>query len=720
LADHSRVTVLDFACGTGTFIVEILEQVFQSLGPDSGMLDLVVREHILKNVFGFEYLIAPYTIAHLKLSQYLKDRNYQLADTERFLVYLTNTLEPVDPQPNLLLPALTAESREAQGIKDKDILVIVGNPPYAGHSKNPSERVVEETVREQRRGNKVIKLKRPRRVKRTIKTAIGRLIEDYKVVDGRPLGEQNSKWLQDDYVKFIRFAQEKMEQVEEGVVGIITNHSYLDNPTFRGMRQSLTKAFNQIYIVDLHGSTKPKETAPENVANENVFDIQKGVAIALFVKKPGAHKGIWYSEFWGTRLEKYKQAFNEQLRTIECREVECFTPYYMFKPLDWSEWPTYASGWAIADSLNPTREKQEIFGLSVLGFQTHRDHYAIAAQYSDIEARGQDMIDSALSDEDLARKYQLKDNRDWKIRSARTALRDNKDWKSNIIKCAYRPFDSRYCYFGNEFMDYPRRELLDHVACRDNVELLVPRQIGGATWQHALASEIVTESCYISDGSTEQNYVFPLYLYPLETRRRMRRADLFAEIDFGGAERIENLTPGFRNWLDDRYGCHFSPEEVLGFIYAELNASTYRRQYAEFLRIDFPRILFPAMRADFETMAALGWELLQKHLLRGLSPSKYAEYHGKGDHSVAKPHYVEAEQAIYINELQYFAPVPLEIWSFSIGGYQVMDKYLGARISLKLTLDEIKNLTAIANVLAFTIMQMNKIDAAYRTAFFCY
>ncbi len=452
------------------------------------MLDLVVREHILKNVFGFEYLIAPYTIAHLKLSQYLKDRNYQLADTERFLVYLTNTLEPVDPQPNLLLPALTAESREAQGIKDKDILVIVGNPPYAGHSKNPSERVVEETVREQRRGNKVIKLKRPRRVKRTIKTAIGRLIEDYKVVDGRPLGEQNSKWLQDDYVKFIRFVQERMEQVEEGVVGIITNHSYLDNPTFRGMRQSLTKAFNQIYIVDLHGSTKPKETAPENVANENVFDIQKGVAIALFVKKPGAHKGIWYSEFWGTRLEKYKQAFNEQLRTIECREVECFTPYYMFKPLDWSEWPTYASGWAIADSLNPTREKQEIFGLSVLGFQTHRDHYAIAAQYSYIEARGQDMIDSALSDEDLARKYQLKDNRDWKIRSARTALRDNKDWKSNIIKCAYRPFDSRYCYFGNEFMDYPRRELLDHVACRDNVELLVPRQIGGATWQHALAS----------------------------------------------------------------------------------------------------------------------------------------------------------------------------------------------------------------------------------------
>jgi len=156
LADHSRVTVLDFACGTGTFIVEILEQVFQSLGPDSGMLDLVVREHILKNVFGFEYLIAPYTIAHLKLSQYLKDRNYQLADTERFLVYLTNTLEPVDPQPNLLLPALTAESREAQGIKDKDILVIVGNPPYAGHSKNPSERVVEETVREQRRGNRLL------------------------------------------------------------------------------------------------------------------------------------------------------------------------------------------------------------------------------------------------------------------------------------------------------------------------------------------------------------------------------------------------------------------------------------------------------------------------------------------------------------------------------------------------------------------------------------
>ena len=260
LADHQRVTVLDFACGTGTFLVEVFQRAFENIGgPESGKADLLVRDHFLKNVFGFEYLIAPYTIAHLKLSQYLKDEKHPLTGSERLQVLLTNTLEPIEPQKNLLLPAVTAEVQAAQKVKEQPILVITGNPPYSGHSKNKG-------------------------------TWIKAAIQAYKKVDGRDLGEKNPKWLQDDYVKFIRFAQMKMDAVNEGVVGIITNHSYLDNPTFRGMRQSLSTTFNQIYVVDLHGSTKPKELAPPDVENENVFDIQKGVCtFHKKIRRPSRH-----------------------------------------------------------------------------------------------------------------------------------------------------------------------------------------------------------------------------------------------------------------------------------------------------------------------------------------------------------------------------------------------------------------------------------------------
>jgi hypothetical protein len=516
LASHKRVTVLDFACGTGTFLLEVFQRIFDNIGgPDVGRADLIVRQHFLQHIFGFEYLIAPYTIAHLKLSQYLQDQEHPLHDDERLQVFLTNTLEPIEPQKNFLLPAVTAEVEAAQRVKDREILVIVGNPPYSGHSKNKGAWITAK-------------------------------IEAYKKVDGKPLGEKNSKWLQDDYVKFIRFAQMKMDTMDEGVVGIVTNHSYLDNPTFRGMRQSLTQTFNQIYILDLHGSTKPKELAPPDVENENVFDIQKGVAIALFVRKPGAPQRIKYAEFWGTRLEKYKQAAGTQLHEVAWQDVQCFTPYHMLRPLDWADWDSYQLGWSIADSLNPSGEKAQIFDLSVLGFQSHRDHFAVAFDRSDIEVRAREMFDAALADKKLAEKYNLKNNRDWNIGEARKALQADKDWQKKVIRCAYRPFDNRHCFFGPEFMDYPRRELLDNVAGRDNVQLVVSRQIGTANWRHALVAVGPANDCLISDQSSEANQVFPLWRFDEQGTRQ------------------ENLSPGFRAFVDARYEHHYTPEEILG------------------------------------------------------------------------------------------------------------------------------------------------------------
>lgn len=267
LADHKRVTVLDFACGTGTFLVEVFQRAFENIGgPESGRSDLIVRDHFLKNIFGFEYLIAPYTIAHLKLSQYLADQGHSLKDDERLCVYLTNTLEPIEGEPDQKElwpgPALAAEIKAAQAVKEQPILVITGNPPYSAYSKNKGAWITAK-------------------------------IEDYKYVDGVHFGERKH-WLQDDYVKFIRFAQGKMDQVPQGIVAVITSHAWIYNPTFRGMRQSLLKSFQQIHIIDLHGSSKPREAAPPGIENENVFDIMKGIAVTLFVKGADLTPGVWF------------------------------------------------------------------------------------------------------------------------------------------------------------------------------------------------------------------------------------------------------------------------------------------------------------------------------------------------------------------------------------------------------------------------------------------
>jgi predicted helicase len=708
LADNKRVTVLDFACGTGTFLLEVFQRIFDNIGgSDSGRADLIVREHFLRHIFGFEYLIAPYTIAHLKLSQYLRDKEHQLKDGERLQIFLTNTLEPIEPQRHLLLPAVTAEVEAAQKVKDRHILVITGNPPYAGHSKNPSERIVEETIRERRTKKGVIKLSRPVVVRKKIKTAIGALIEDYKLVDGKPLGEQNAKWLQDDYVKFIRFAQNKMEAVAEGIVGIITNHSYLDNPTFRGMRQSLTKTFDQIYILDLHGSSKPREKAPSNQQNENVFDIQKGVAIALFVKKPGATQGVWFSEFWGTRLQKYKSAAEAQFDQLEWRKVPCFEPHYMFRPIEWSGWDEYQLGWQVADSMSAENEKRQIFGLSVLGFQTHRDDFSIGFERRDIERRIAELRDKSLTDEVVAdRHFPPASNEVSRKRKDRIAMASKlrleaqslSDWQRPIITCAYRPFDVRWCYFANVIVDRPRRELLDHVAWRENLLLLVSRQVGIAEWRHVAVSNEIAESCYVSDGTTEQNYCFPIRLYL-------------------SGKQTENLSPVFRHWLDEKYNFHYSPEEIFGYMFAILNAPTYRKRYAEFLRIDFPRVPFPESANDFEGLSGLGWALVQAHLLNELPQRGLAAYCGKGAHTVEGVRYSSLEQTISINKTQFFKPIPEAVWGFHIGGYPVLDKYLRSRKGRTLSLDEINHVAAIADSLAFTIDQMAKIDKAYIAAF---
>lgn len=664
LGDKNKVTVLDFATGTGTFLVEMLQQIFEKLPKDSGKKDLIIKEHVLKNIFGFEYLIAPYTIAHLKLSQFLKDNGYELKAKERLQVYLTNTLEPIPAQIKIpLLPALTEESKQAQVVKDKPVLVITGNPPYSKKSKNNGEWIVN-------------------------------LIETYKYVDGKHFGERQN-WLRDDYVKFIRFAQDKMDKVEEGIVGVITNHSFLDNVTFRGMRQSLLNSFDKLYFVNLHGSAKKEGDVPSGISkDDNVFDIEQGVSISFFIKKRGITKEIFYSDFWGSRKQKYELSLSESINSIEWKELKPQTPNYFFIPRDESNSKEYYEFFSLT----------EIFKVFSLPLMTGRDPVTIRFtkdEMKDVLKIFREKTESEIRDT-------LKtgdDSRDWKISKAKADILNTKSKDTLIQEVSYRLFDKRFTYYtGNSkgFHASPQFKVCKHMLF-ENVGLLVPRQISKPEFKHVFCTDAVPEMCAISTATKEQNQLFPLYIYPNVTTDS-KVDDLTKE---------ENYTADFRKQIEITYGKGISAVAIFGYVYAILHSPTYRSKYSEFLKIEFPRIPFTHDKSVFKQLAGLGNDLINVHLLKGSElDNSLGEFIGKGDNIVEKPIHVLEKKIgkLYINKTQYFNNVPQQVYDFYIGGYQVLDKYLKERKGRKLTYDEAGNVESTIRAISFTIEQMNKID----------
>jgi predicted helicase len=383
-----------------------------------------------------------------------------------------------------------------------------------------------------------------------------------------------------------------------------------------------------------------------------------------------------------------KSAADGTLESIRWRSLKPATPFYLFVPQDAE----------VRDEYQRHHRLTEIFPVNVLGFQTHRDAFAVSFTKLEMEQKLKELADPRVSDDDLERCYGLKSNRDWSLTEARAAARTGVATEPRLV--AYRPFDNRWAEFSSLTMDYPRRELLDHVAGRANITLLAPRGIGTKEWRHALVADTPANDCVISNRSREANQVFPLYCFDKHDTQQ------------------ENLSLDFRAFLDARYKHHYAPEEILGYIYAVLHASIYRKSYVEFLRIDFPRVPFPESAEDFEALSSLGWGLVQAHFLREFPRRKPAAgYYGKGNHAIESVRYSPEEQAIWINKTQCFKPVPVEVWEFHMGGYQVLDKYLKSRKDRTLSLDEINHVAAIVDSLAFTIEQMAVIDSAYRAAF---
>jgi hypothetical protein len=712
LADGNTM-ILDPATGTGTFLYFVIQRIHETLEQRGqlGAWDRYARDHLLPRLFGFELLVAPYAVAHMKLGIQLHDLGYTFQSGQRLGIYLTNTLEQEireGAKPLGFEGFIAEEANEAQAVKRaKPIMVVLGNPPYSGHSANRS-RDAEGKL-----------------------NWIGRLLRDYYFVDGQPLGERNPKWLQDDYVKFIRFGQWRIAQTGEGVLAFVTNHGYLDNPTFRGMRQQLMSAFSDIYILNLHGNSRKKETAPDGSLDENVFDIQQGVAIGIFVTPPsgslpasreGEGARVHYRDVWGLREDKYEWLLEHELADTAWTEIEPSAPYYLFLPQDNDLKAEYERGWIITD----------ILPINGWGIATRKDYLLVDFSRDDLVRKFRDM--RSLPTSDAMRKYGVKQSPHWDFATAQRQIPENV--QDRIEAILFRPFDVRFVFYETYMIERGdhRYSLMRHML-DENISLItVRRSETTGIPQHFYCTDEM--SVLHSTSSKEGNFVFPLYLYP--DPNEMLSDSPWKLSDQG---RRPNLNPQFVADLEERLGmafvsegcgdleATFGPEDVLAYAYAIFHSPTYRARYAEFLKIDFPRLPLTADPGLFAALVALGRALVDLHLLRGPALSHLiTTFPVEGDARVERgyPKYTlpappsllagrEPEGGVlgrvYINKTQYFEGIPPDVWEFYVGGYQVLEKWLKDRRERVLSWDDIQHYQRIVVALAETIRLMAEIDA---------
>jgi predicted helicase len=620
---------------------------------------------------------------------------FWLAPRLILIVHKINALEPAVKTSELLLGEfITREANEAAEVKrEKPILVVLGNPPYSGHSANRSYVEVQETI-----GGRTRKRKQP--------TWIGKLLEDYKQVDGQPLEEKNPKWLQDDYVKFIRFAEWRIEQTGRGVVAFITNHAYLDNPTFRGMRAHLLHTFQRLYIVNLHGNARRKERAPDGSPDENLFDIQQGVAILIAIRnpdnfaEPAESAPVWYCDVWGSREAKYDFLRTATLESIRWTPLTPRAPMYLFVPQDAAREAEYLQGWRIPD----------IFPVHSVGIVTARDALTIHRTPDAVWQTVCELV--ALEPEAARERFRLGERIARKriqslIDDLKSAGVPDESAKARIMRILYRPFDVRYTFYTgkpNGFHERPRPEVMHHLLAGENVALVVGRA-GSATgdeeWNIVFVAAHPVDLNIFRRGGGE---VYPLYEYP---KTKSEQGALVTE---AGCK--ENLSAAFLEALAGVLGQTPVPEAVLGYLYAVLHSPTYRARYAEFLKRDFPRVPLPPDKATFDALAQLGGALINLHLLRDpalQTPS--CKYPVGGDHRVERVEYDEKAQRVWINGAQYFEPVPPEVWAYRVGGYQVCHKWLDDRKGTVLSLDERLTYQKMVTALKRTLALQAQIDA---------
>jgi len=675
--DFHRVQILDPATGTGTFLVEVVQNIYRRYKRQQGVWQSYAAEHLIPRLNGFEILMAPYSMAHLKLDMVLQQTGYRHSDNQRLRIYLTNSLDKTRPKTEMLPFAqwLSDEANDANHIKrNVPVMVVMGNPPYSGVSQN--------------------------------KEMMNDLIEDYKYVDGVHFNERKH-WLQDDYVKFIRLGQQFLERENgEGILAYINNHGFLDNPTFRGMRWHLLKTFDKIYILDLHGNSKKREVCPGGSKDENVFDIQQGVSINIFVKTGRKAKNalakLYHFDLYGRRAVKYGFLLGNTLKSIPWQQIENKAPFFFFVPKSEDNKDEYDKGFAIND----------LFKTNVTGIVTMGDRFIIDEDKKVLKGRIEKLINKGFDEEELNEKFSLGKNYSKWIMENIPFI----NWEpSKLKRIDYRPFDKRWTYYEKNLIWRRRENVMQHFWRGDNVGLVTCRQSATNSWELVNITKNIVDDSFVSNRTKERGYVFPLYLYPDDNDLlddKKRKPNLNETI-------INDIAQGLGlRFTDEKENSRktFAPIDVLDYIYAVLHSPTYRERYKEFLKIDFPRVPYPEDVKTFWKLVKLGGKLRQLHLMEGVEPhSNMANFPVAGSNEVEKLHYAPAPKGkgggrVDINDTQYFDRVPSEAWEFYIGGYQPAQKWLKDRKGRQLTYDDIRHYQQIIGVLNETGQVMLEID----------
>lgn len=659
-ADDS-VKVLDFATGTGTFLANSYMLAIKELkeGGLTGIKNDKIKNHLLKDFYGFEILVSPYVISHLKLGILLSEEGYTLDNNERVQIYLTNTLDPRESLSSLVgfMKELTQETLMANAIKlEKPILVVMGNPPYSVSSTNNSE-------------------------------WISNLMKNYK----ENLEERNIQPLNDDYIKFIRFAQWKIEKNNSGIVGIISNNRYLEGVIHREMRRQLLRAFDRIYILNLHGSSKRTEGS-EGKKDENVFNIQQGVAIALFIKNEHIKdKEIYYADQYGLKQEKYDFLYSKKLDDINWRRLYPKSPYYFFVNKDMSGQKEYSKNLAL----------NRIFGVYTNGVKTHRDDFIVSTSGKEIIEK-LDKLKKQEVNNKLKSELNCTDEEEKKFINH---LKSISDFSSKIREYDYRPFDTRKIFYDNVLVTRHREAVLKNFY-KQNVGLVSTRLLSGDSFSHVLCTEHITDACLISIKTSEGAYVFPLYVYNDESIIGAQKGISGETVKKSGKQ--PNFTNEFSILIEQTYKDRkITPEDVLGYIYAILHSPKYREKNIEFLKLDFPKIPFVKDYIKFKRLSDLGTTLIQLHLMK-TTLKNIAKYEIDGTNTVNFVKY--EDNKIFINNNQYFNGIKPQVWNYHIGSYKVLDKWLKGRKGKELTSQEIERFVKIVSILDETIKLMEEID----------
>lgn len=704
LADES-VNLLDPATGTGTFLMSAIQEIYwntkkanESLGEEmvSREFNKVVLNHILKHFYGFELLIAPYAVAHLKLTLELERLGFDFrlskgdgdSENDRLKVYLANTLDDPNKPPQKLFgfDSIPAESEKAQTVKrDAPVLAIIGNPPYSNFGR-------------MNRGDWILGL-----------------LKDYK----KGLGERKIN-LDDDFIKFIRFAQWKLEKTGQGIFAMITSNTFIDGITHRQMRRSLMDTFDEIYVYNLHGNSRKGEVSPDGSKDENVFNIQQGVSINIFVKLSEKKDGpaVKYCDLWGLREQKFATLLEENLNDTKWQEARPNEPKWFFTvrdragEIEYENYPSILRGFEIYNS----------------GMQTKRDNLTIHYSKNELQDAISDI--KTLSSEEVRLKYDLPaDGRDWTVADAKKDVANG----YQEISVQYRPFDKRKTIFTGKskgFIAYPRADIMRNMVSRNLGFILMKQVVLEGNYSHfGVTNSPIDERTFKSNrGGT---YLLPLYDYSnssqdsLLTGATTRHANIPVEFSETMAKRISlQYVPDGRGDLVKTFG----PEDIFYYAYATFHSLIYRTRYAEQLKIDFPRLPITGNKGLFKQLVTFGNELVNLHLLGenpfdssktilddsskwnikigGTVPANLEEW------KVTDVHYDAKEKRVYINAGQYFEGVEKEVWEFMVGGYQVCEKWLKDRkkAGRALSTDDLKHYMKIVVSLRETIRIMGEID----------